>query len=109
MMAPTIAEPLQSRNASSNEGPVNNGRMDDNGDRLFCKACKNYGHQQISSRLCLKNKKSKYYEGKTVEFYGIVTGPKCKPADLYSPVVHLLQKGENPVDRVGSELGNERC
>jgi hypothetical protein len=74
MMAQTVASTLSSRSPNSIKGRVasegtddHTGGVDEEGDLPFCKSCKNYGHQRRSSRLCLKNKKSKYYEGKTVE------------------------------------------
>jgi hypothetical protein len=69
MTAPTAAAALQSRDETTGEGAVNNEGIEEVADRQFCKACQNYGHQRRSSRLCSKNKKSKYYEGKTVESY----------------------------------------
>jgi hypothetical protein len=63
MMAPSVAAPSSSETPRSSEGPVGNGRMDNEGDGPFCKACKNYGHQGRCSRLSPKNKKSQYYEG----------------------------------------------
>jgi ribosomal protein L32 len=69
MTAPTASAALQSRDERTGEGAVANEGIDEVADRQFYKACQNYGHQRRSSRLCLKNKKSKYYEGKTVESY----------------------------------------
>jgi ribosomal protein L32 len=69
MTAPTAVAALQSRDETTGEGAVDNKVMDAVLDCQFCKACQNYGHQRRSSRLCPKNKKSKYYEGKTVESY----------------------------------------
>jgi hypothetical protein len=65
MMALSVVVPSSSETPRTSEAPVGNGRMNQDGDSPFCKACPNYGHQRRSSRLCPKNKKSKYYEGKT--------------------------------------------
>jgi hypothetical protein len=63
-----------SEKQSSSKGPVvDGGGFEDENNQPFCKACKNYGHQRRSSRLCLKNPKSNHYEGKTVRFYVLVT------------------------------------
>jgi hypothetical protein len=59
-----------------------------------------------SSRLCPKNRKSKYYEGKTIESYrnGNINRKIMayailfsEPADPYSPDVNFLRTG-NPVE-----------
>jgi ribosomal protein L32 len=66
MTAPRGAmAPTSSKKASENEGVNKSAAV----APKFCNACQNYGHQQRSSRLCPKNKKSKYYEGKTVQSY----------------------------------------
>jgi hypothetical protein len=63
-----------SEKQSSSKGPVvDGGGFEDENNRPFCKACKNYGHQCRSSRLCPKNPKSNHYEGKTLRFYVLVT------------------------------------
>jgi hypothetical protein len=63
-----------SEKQSSSKGPVvDGGGFEDENNRPFCKACKNYGHQRRSSRLCPKNPKSNHYEGKTLRFYILVT------------------------------------
>jgi hypothetical protein len=69
MTAPIAAAALQSRDETTGKDAVDNKGMDKVVDRQFCKACQDYGHQRRSSRLCPKNKKSKYYEGKTMESY----------------------------------------
>jgi hypothetical protein len=71
MMAPGQAS---SEIESSSNGPVvNGGGFKHENNQPFCKACKNYGHQRRSSRLRPKDPKSNHYEGKTVQFYVIVT------------------------------------
>ncbi len=63
------------KQSSSQGGPVVDGAggFEDENNRPFCKACKNYGHQRRSSRLCPKNPKGNHYEGKTMRFYVLVT------------------------------------
>ena len=65
------AAPLPSGDATSSEEAIKNEGVNKSAvvaPRL-CNACQNYGHQRRSSRLCPKNKKSKYHEGKTVQSY----------------------------------------
>jgi hypothetical protein len=125
MMAPTVAPAMPSKSPNSLEAQVgsegtdsHNGGVNKEGDRPFCKACKNYGHQQRSSRLCSKNKKSRYYEGKTVEISTesyldtkIITYviPFGEPADQYSPVVNFLGIGNHVGLDTDSETGVAEC
>ena len=72
MTAPKgAAAPLPSGDATSSEDAIENEGVNKSAvvAPRFCNACQNYGHQRRSSRLCPKNKKSKYYEGKTVQSY----------------------------------------
>ena len=72
MTAPKgAAAPLPSGDATSSEEAIENEGVNKSAvvAPRFCNACQNYGHQRRSSRLCPKNKKSKYYEGKTVQSY----------------------------------------
>jgi ribosomal protein L32 len=69
MTAPRgAAAPLLSGDGTSSEEAIDNEGVNKSAvvAPRFCNACQNYGHQRRSSRLCPKNKKSKYYEGKTV-------------------------------------------
>jgi hypothetical protein len=68
MTAPTVVA-----TETHSDTPVVDGSMSKERDRPFCRACKNYGHQRRSSRLCPKNKLSKYYEGKCSDFDQIVS------------------------------------
>jgi hypothetical protein len=83
----------------------------------IAKHAKNYGHQRRSSRLCPKNNKSKYYEGKTLkstEWYHdkkIITFviPIGEPADQYSPVLNILRKGNPVCLDTNAETGVGEC
>jgi hypothetical protein len=68
MMAPSVAVPSSSETPRTSKGAVENKGVNNSVivKCQVCKACQNYGHQRRSSRLCPKNKKSKYYEGKTL-------------------------------------------
>ena len=67
MMSPGQATPLSSEKEGLSDGPVvNGGGLENEINGPFCKACKNYGHQRRSSRLCPKNPKSTHSKGKTV-------------------------------------------
>jgi hypothetical protein len=59
-------EPTEKKSKKRKRGGEKGDATGKDGKVLYCKTCKNYGHQRRSSTKCRKNPASEYYEGEPV-------------------------------------------
>ncbi len=59
-------EPKEKKSKKRKRGGEKGDATGKDGKVLYCKTCKNYGHQRRSSTKCRKNPASEYYEGEPV-------------------------------------------